>query len=137
MIDVRWNEAVSSIAAALPRLTVALLIVSIAAGLRIPRKYFELVSHFRVQYLVASTAFLLISFAEANWWCAAGALLAAVINASRIVPYYAAKLPGPYNFGTTLEARACQCVSVQSVAWAVHVLLEPTSARRRGRSGID
>jgi len=93
VIDVRWNEAVSSIAAALPRLTVALLIVSIAAGLRIPRKYFELVSHFRVQYLVASTAFLLISFAEANWWCAAGALLAAVINASRIVPYYAAKLP--------------------------------------------
>ncbi len=69
---------------------VALLVLSVAGYLGRLHKYFELTSHFKAQYLIASAACLLICLIFGNWWCAAGALLTAGINLSVIAPWYIA-----------------------------------------------
>lgn len=71
--------------------TATLLVVSVIGYLGRLNKYFELTSHFRVQYSFAAAGCLLICLTLANWWCAAGALLSLAINLSAIVPLYRAK----------------------------------------------
>ena len=72
---------------------VALLVLSATAYLGRLHKYFELTSHFRVQYILASTVCLLICLALANWWWAGGALLSGAINLPAIAPWHRAKEP--------------------------------------------
>ncbi len=72
---------------------VALLVLSTTAYLGRLHKYFELTSHFRVQYVIASTVCLLICLALANWWWAGGALLSGAINLPAIIPWHRAKEP--------------------------------------------
>jgi len=66
----------------------ALLLFSIAACFGRLNKYFELTSHFRVQYLLGAAVSLPVCLAFAKWWCVAGAVLSATVNLSAIVPLY-------------------------------------------------
>jgi endonuclease/exonuclease/phosphatase (EEP) superfamily protein YafD len=80
---------VLSILELIVQLVIAALIVLSAAGyLGHLHKYFELTSHFKAQYLLASAVCLLISLILGNWWYAAGALICAGINLLEMVPWY-------------------------------------------------
>jgi endonuclease/exonuclease/phosphatase (EEP) superfamily protein YafD len=66
----------------------ALLILTTLASLGRYFKYFELLSHFKTQYFLASTCCLLICLIFRNWSYAAGALLSLWANLSSIAPFY-------------------------------------------------
>ncbi len=87
------SSALSTVGLAIPWLVVALLILSTTAYLGRLHKYFELTSHFRVQYFLASAVCLLICLTLANWWWAPGALLSVAINLSAIAPWRRTKKP--------------------------------------------
>jgi endonuclease/exonuclease/phosphatase (EEP) superfamily protein YafD len=70
---------------------VTLLILGGAAYLGRLHKYFELISHFKVQYLIASAGCLLMCLIFRNWLSAAGALLSMAVNLSSIAPLYKAR----------------------------------------------
>jgi endonuclease/exonuclease/phosphatase (EEP) superfamily protein YafD len=70
-----------------------LLVFSTTAYLGRLHKYFELTSHFRVQYILASAGCLLVCLTLANWWWAGGALLSVAINLSAIAPWRRTKKP--------------------------------------------
>ena len=72
-------------------ITITLLVLSAAGFLGRLHKYLELTAHFRAQYLIASAICFLILLLIADWWCAAGALICAVINLSAIAPFYRVK----------------------------------------------
>src|SRR5262245_46835249 len=72
-------------------ITFTLLLLSTTGFLGRLHKYLELTSHFRAQYLIASATCFLIFILMANWWCAAGSLICAVINLSAIAPFYRLK----------------------------------------------
>ncbi|MGH9942208.1 MAG: endonuclease/exonuclease/phosphatase family protein [Pyrinomonadaceae bacterium] len=65
-------------------------VLLLAAAGRLGRagKYFELASHFRVQYLVASSAGLLVFIVTRQWTWAAAALLYAALETASVLPYY-------------------------------------------------
>lgn len=72
---------------------VALLVLSATAYLGRLHKFCELTSHFRVQYILASSGCLLLCLTLANWWWAGGALLSVAINLPAIAPRHRAKEP--------------------------------------------
>lgn len=72
-------------------IVIILLLLTTTAYLGRWHKYFELTSHFRVQYAIASVGCLLICVTVADWWCAAGALLGVAINSATIAPFYKAR----------------------------------------------
>ena len=62
------------------------LALSAAGYLGRAHKFFELASHFKLQYLVASAACLLVTAALRAWPWAAGAALCLSINLAEIIP---------------------------------------------------
>jgi endonuclease/exonuclease/phosphatase (EEP) superfamily protein YafD len=76
-----------------------LLILGGAAYLGRLHKYFELLSHFKVQYLIASVGCLLICLILRNWPYAAGALLGVAINLSSIASLYKARISTTNQIG--------------------------------------
>jgi len=66
----------------------ALLLVSLVPHLAPSRKFSELLSHFKLQYAMTSIFLLPLSWVTAKYWSAGGAILALLINARAIVPFY-------------------------------------------------
>ena len=72
---------------------------SVAGFLGEVHQGFELASHFRLQYLLAGLAGLLVCVTLHAWWAALGAGVTVVLNLVLVVPWYLpparAPLTGP------------------------------------------
>jgi endonuclease/exonuclease/phosphatase (EEP) superfamily protein YafD len=68
-----------------------LLVLSATPYLGRLHKYFELTSHFRVQYFLAAVGCLPLCLFASDLWCATGALLCVGINLWAIAPWYRAR----------------------------------------------
>jgi endonuclease/exonuclease/phosphatase (EEP) superfamily protein YafD len=67
---------------------VAVFLCSIAGFMGSIHKYLELTSHFKLQYLMAALACLLIFVALHGWWSALMACFTVVINLMMVLPWY-------------------------------------------------
>jgi endonuclease/exonuclease/phosphatase (EEP) superfamily protein YafD len=80
---------------------VAVFLCSIAGFIGYIHKYFELTSHFKLQYLMAALACLLIFVTLHGWWSALMACFTIVINLVMVLPWYIppsqADLTQPYD----------------------------------------
>lgn len=66
----------------------ALLIASLLPYVAPSKKFSELLSHFKFQYLLASILFLPLSWIAANYWSMAGAAFVLAINSLGMVSFY-------------------------------------------------
>src|SRR5262245_18964014 len=66
----------------------ALLLASLVPYIAPSRKFSELLSHFKLQYVMASILMLSLSWIASEYWSVAGSALALIIQLSAIVPVY-------------------------------------------------
>src|SRR5262245_33712376 len=87
--DFRGEGGAIIIAFALVQMTgVAVFLCSIAGFMGSIHKYLELTSHFKLQYLMAALACLLIFVALHAWWSALMTCFTVVINLVMVLPWY-------------------------------------------------
>jgi len=67
---------------------ISILLLTLAGRLGQTGKYFELVSHFRVQYLIAAACCLAAFTVEQAWFWAVAALACVADGGAALVPYY-------------------------------------------------